>query len=66
MPEYRLYCLDGLNKITHVEEIIATGDAEAIMQAKAMKKPTKCELWNRGRLVAKIDAAPEKERPKKV
>ena len=56
MSEYRLYCLGGDGKIEAAEEITASGDAEAIMIAKSMKKPVKCELWERGRMVALIDA----------
>jgi len=56
MSEYRLYCLDGAGKIERAEEINANGDAEAIMIAKAIKKPVKCELWERSRKVATIDA----------
>jgi len=55
MPEYRLYCLGGDGRIEAAEEITATGDAEAIMIAKAMKKTVRCELWERGRKVAVID-----------
>jgi len=58
MPEYRLYRLGGDGKIKAAEEITATGDAEAIMIAKAMKKPVKCELWERGRKVAVIEPHP--------
>jgi hypothetical protein len=56
MPEYRLYCLDGANKITRAEGISAASDAEAIDAARAMKLPVKCELWQRDRLVARIPA----------
>ena len=68
MSEYRLYCLGGDGKIEAAEEITASGDAEAIMIAKSMKKPVKCELWERGRMVALIDAYrawPEASQPKR-
>jgi hypothetical protein len=58
MPEYRLYCLDGAGKITKAEEITARDDAEGLKIAKALKRHTKCELWNRDRLIAKIPPAP--------
>ena len=58
MPEYRLYCLDGIGKITAAEWIDATGDAEAIMIARALKKDVACELWCGSRLIAKIPASP--------
>ena len=49
MAEYRLYCLDGAGRITRAEEIEATGDEEAIMIARALKKRVRCELWQRDR-----------------
>jgi hypothetical protein len=55
MPENRLYCLGANGKFEAVEEIMATGDAEAVMLAKAMKKRVKCELWERGRMVATLE-----------
>jgi hypothetical protein len=54
MTEYRLYCLDGAGRITRAEEIEATGDEEAIMIARALKKGVRCELWQRDRRVAEI------------
>lgn len=54
MVEYRLYCLDGGGRITRSEEIEATGDEEAIMIARALKKRVRCELWRRDRRVAEI------------
>ncbi|HYX46645.1 MAG TPA: hypothetical protein VE820_07475 [Sphingomicrobium sp.] len=56
MPEYRLYCVNDRGNFTQVDEIEAPGDAEAIMIAKAKKKPVKCELWEHGRKVATLDA----------
>ena len=56
MTEYRLYCLDGANRITRAEGIRAASDDEAIEAARSMKLPVKCELWQRDRLVARIAA----------
>lgn len=56
MPEYRLYRLDGANRITRAEQIVATNDEQAINAARSMKLPVKCELWQRDRLVARIAA----------
>jgi len=56
MREYRLYCLDGVGKFTKVHEIEAESDEEALDAARAMKLPTKCELWQRDRLMAKLPA----------
>ena len=56
MPEYRLYCLDGANRIARAETVSAANDEDAIAIARAMKLPAKCELWHRDRLVARIPA----------
>jgi hypothetical protein len=56
MPEYRLYCLDGAGKFTRAHLIAASGDEEAMSKARAMKLPVKCELWERGRMVATLPA----------
>jgi hypothetical protein len=57
MAEYRLYCLDGANRITRAERISANSDEEAVAAARAMKLPMKCELWLRDRLVTRIPAS---------
>jgi hypothetical protein len=57
MPEYRLYCLDGANRIARAEAVSAASEEDAIAIARAMKLPTKCELWYRDRLVARIPAS---------
>ena len=55
MADYRLYCLQGNGKFTAVHEIEADDDADALLKARAMKLPDKCELWLRSRLVAMLD-----------
>ena len=57
MPDYRLYCLDGAGKITRAEVIDAENDDDAVMIARAARKPVHCELWQRDRLVARIEPA---------
>jgi hypothetical protein len=57
MPEYRIYCLDGANRITRAEQIVATNDEQAIEAARSMKPAVKRELWQRDRLVARISAS---------
>ncbi len=52
MRDYRLYCLDGADKFTKVYEIDAVNDAEALVKARELSLPIKCELWERGRKVA--------------
>jgi hypothetical protein len=56
MPDYRLYCLDGANKISRAEWIDAKSDDDAIMIARSHEKSVNCELWLRSRLVARIPA----------
>lgn len=56
MPDYRLYCLDGANKITRAEWIDAKSDEDAIMIARSLKKTVPCELWCGTRLIARIPA----------
>jgi hypothetical protein len=58
MPDYRLYCVDGAGKITAAHDLRATNDAEAVAEAHQLKLSTKCELWERGRLVAEVHAHP--------
>ena len=57
MPDYRLYCLNGDGHFAQVHEIGAISDADAIQQALDMKLSVKCELWQRGRLIARLPAA---------
>lgn len=54
MPEYRLYCLNEDGRFTKSHEIRATGDDQALAKSREMKLPVACELWNGGRLVAKL------------
>lgn len=54
MPEYRLYCLNDHGGFTRSLEIEAKSDEDALAQAREMKLDVACELWNRGRLVAKL------------
>jgi hypothetical protein len=55
MPDYRLYCRNGTGKFSNVFEISAETDGEALAKARAMKIAGKCELWDRGRIIAVID-----------
>lgn len=58
MPEYRHYRLDGAGNISSADWIEAVDDADAVRKARELKIPAKCELWDRTRLVAQIEAAP--------
>ena len=55
--KYTLYCLDARGQISMAETIDAEDDHDAIRQAKMLKQDAlKCEVWDRNRLVADLDA----------
>jgi len=57
MAEYRLYCLDGAGRISLADWIEADSDEEAIAAAHRLEHgAAKCEVWQRDRLVATLDA----------
>jgi hypothetical protein len=56
---YRLYCLDGLDKVASAEWLEADGDEGAITAAQDLRDGRKCELWQGDRLVARMDARRE-------
>jgi hypothetical protein len=57
MPGYRTYCLDGAGKIKLADDFNAENDSEAIGKAKVLHRGgMKCEVWQRNRLVATLDA----------
>ena len=63
MQTYRVYCLDGANRFTRVEYIDAPGDEEAIRRALLeLGDALKCEIWERDRLVQKIEHRPGEAR----
>jgi len=55
MAEYRLYCLNEAGKFTKALDIDARNDEAAIDRARELKLQVECELWERGRMVAKLD-----------
>lgn len=59
MVAYRLYCMDGLGQIGHVELLDAADDEEAVHLACEMKLGVDSEVWLQDRLVAQIPARPE-------
>jgi hypothetical protein len=52
---YRLYCLDGVGKVVSAEWVVAEDDAAAIEAAKDLMDGYPCELWERSRLVTRLD-----------
>jgi hypothetical protein len=53
---YRLYCLDGVDKVASADWIDADSDEEALKAADALRAGRTCELWQKGRLVARLGA----------
>ncbi|HET6942861.1 MAG TPA: hypothetical protein VFH89_11930 [Sphingomicrobium sp.] len=57
MLVYRVYCLDGVNRFQRTETIEAATDEDAIRRARGMMEDcTICEIWDRERLVARLNA----------
>jgi hypothetical protein len=52
---YRLYCLDGVGKVMSAEWIDADDDKQAVADALQQVDGYAYELWDRGRLVMRID-----------
>jgi hypothetical protein len=52
---YRLYCLDGVNKVASAEWIEADDDEAAIEVATQMLDGRVCEVWCGPRFVVRLD-----------
>jgi hypothetical protein len=52
---YRVYCLDGANKVASAEWIEAANDAAAINVVREQWDGHKCEIWEQQRLVGTVD-----------
>lgn len=57
MAGYRLYCLDGRGHIQQREDFDAADDDAAIGYAQRTFPESLCELWELGRLVARLPAS---------
>jgi len=55
LGHYRLYRLDGARKIVGAEWLSATDDEDAVRQAKALDGRGTLEVWDRNRLVIRIE-----------
>ena len=55
MSQYRLYCLNDAGRFSKSHEITAASDDGALAKARELKLPVACELWERDRLVGKLD-----------
>jgi hypothetical protein len=63
MADYRVYCLDGAGRIALADWIEASDDDDAIAKARKLKpNANSCEVWQKGRLVAKLSSAGRLER----
>ena len=58
MPSYRLYRLDGAGKITTADWIDAEDDKAAKQAAELRVDSSTVELWDRNRLIARIEGKP--------
>jgi hypothetical protein len=52
---YRIYCLDGANKVASAEWIEADDDEAAVAIVSERHDGYKCEVWDGKRLVARLD-----------
>ena len=60
MPWYRLYHLDARSgHIDHAEELYAGDDVAAVHDLQQRDRDHPLELWQGGRKVVHLDAAPE-------
>lgn len=56
LRSYRMYRLDGAGKITTAEWIEAADDEAALRHARERTTGIRSEVWDRNRLVGRIDA----------
>ena len=54
--EYRVFLLGSHGRITGSRDIEAYNDEEAIVAARELKLPCKCEVWERARVLAELPA----------
>ena len=57
MAEYRHYRLDGAGGINRAEWLEAESDEDAVRKVRELKLPFTSEIWDRNRLVARVEAA---------
>jgi hypothetical protein len=55
VANYRIYCLDGANRVASAEWIEADDDDHAIAIVSERHDGYKCEVWDSKRLVARLD-----------
>lgn len=59
MAHYRIYCLDGADRVASADWIEAGDDAAAIAGVRERWAGYKCELWDGKRLVGRVDLRAE-------
>jgi len=52
--QYRVYCLDGANKVASADWIGAADDAAVVEAVRERFPRNKCEIWDGPRLVGQI------------
>ena len=57
MASFRLYRLDGAGKITSAEWLEADGDDHAQQLARELEADITIEIWDRNRMIARIEPA---------
>ena len=57
MASFRLYRLDGAGRIVSAEWLEADGDDHAQQLARDLNAETTVEIWDRNRMIARIEAA---------
>ena len=57
MTTYVLYSFNDAGKISRSDPIEADNDEEALIAARALKRPNDCELWLRDRRIGRVQAA---------
>jgi len=58
LANFRLYRLDGAGKIVAAEWIEADGHDHAQELARELNADTTLEIWDRNRMIARIEPAP--------
>jgi len=57
LASFRLYRLDGAGRIVSAEWLEADGDDHAQQLARDLNAETTVEIWDRKRMIARIEAA---------
>jgi len=55
VAQYRIYCLDGANKVASAGWIEADDDDAAVTLVTERHDGYKCEIWDGRRLVGRVD-----------